>query len=211
MGIEDRNLFMMCSRLNGKALRDLPYGYTVRNCRKEEFSVWCRFPFDSRKDQIQYCSYMEQYFQNVYAPKGERFWECCLFVCDEKDVPVATGFLWEAYENVTTLHWLKVKKEYEGKGIGRGLLTCLLGNLSEDRFPVFLHTQPGSFRAIKLYSDFGFSLLTDLWIGNRKNELDMALPFLKEKMTPGAYQGLSFASAPESFLLAARSCPLDPF
>ncbi len=211
MRMEDSNLFMMCRRLDQKALADLPEGYSVRNCRKEEFSVWCEFPFDSQEDQIAYRSYMEQYFQNVYAPKGERFWECCLFVCDERDVPVGTGFLWEAYENVTTLHWLKVKKEYEGRGIGRGLLSYLLRDLSKDRFPVFLHTQPGSFRAIKLYSDFGFCLLTDAWIGDRRNELDIALPFLKEKMTVDAYAKLQFATAPESFLSAVRSSKMDLF
>jgi hypothetical protein len=27
-------------------------------------------------------------------------------------------------------------------------------------YPVYLHIQPSSFRAIKLYSDFGFSLLS---------------------------------------------------
>ena len=51
--------------------------------------------------------------------------------------------------------------EYEGKGIGRALLSYVMQSLPQNEYPVFLHTHPASFRAIKLYSDMGFKLLTD--------------------------------------------------
>ena len=57
---------------------------------------------------------------------------------------------------------------------------------------VFLHTQPSSFRAIKLHSDFGFAFLTDPIIGYRKNDLEECLTILKEHMPQKDFEKLQF-------------------
>jgi hypothetical protein len=38
--IPDLNLFMMCEKLNEKAISELPNGYHIRNCRKTELDIW---------------------------------------------------------------------------------------------------------------------------------------------------------------------------
>jgi hypothetical protein len=38
--IPDKNIFMMCARLNPKALADLPVGYAVRSCHPDELQIW---------------------------------------------------------------------------------------------------------------------------------------------------------------------------
>jgi hypothetical protein len=43
--IPDKNLFMMCDRLNPRALRPLPDGYHVRYCRRDELAIWKAMPF----------------------------------------------------------------------------------------------------------------------------------------------------------------------
>ncbi|MCM3626790.1 GNAT family N-acetyltransferase [Paenibacillus glycanilyticus] len=148
---------------------------------------------------------MESFFQNVYAPKEALFYEKCLFVCDSQDRPVATCFAWKAYDRITTIHWYKVLKSCEGNGIGRALLSAVMQSLSKDDYPVFLHTQPGSYRAIKLYSDFGFCLLSDPVIGNRTNDLEECLPILRQYMPLQAYQALKITEAPAFFLEAVNS------
>lgn len=209
--IEDCNLFMMCQNLNQNTLTEIPKGYSARPCRKDEFEIWLEFPFDFEADKKNYQNFMTDYFRDVYAPREELFWKNCLFICDETDTPIGTCFAWKAYGCVTTIHWFKVKKEHEGQGIGRALLSFIMSNLSPDDFPVFLHTQPGSFKAIKLYTDMGFSLLTDPQIGFRKNELEIALPYLKEKMYPADYQKLRFAKAPDTFLRDVKTSELAEF
>ena len=97
---------------------------------------------------------MTQYFNNVYLHNEEEFYNQCLFICDKNDKPVATCFLWKAYGKIYTIHWLKVLKEYEGLGLGRAILTEVLKYIPDNYYPIYLHTQPGSFRAIKLYTDF---------------------------------------------------------
>lgn len=208
---DEKNLFMMCKKLNESALSELPEGYIVRNCRKNELDIWKRIHFDEEKTAGKYEAYMTQYFNHVYAKKGNLFFEKCLFICDNNDIPVGTCFAWEAYEKITTIHWFKVVKKYEGLGIGRALLSIVMKSIPEKKYPVYLHTQPSSFRAIKLYSDFGFALLTDPIIGFRKNDLEECLPILKKKMYKRDFDNLKFTKAPKEFLQAVKSSTISEF
>ncbi|MGI6372088.1 MAG: GNAT family N-acetyltransferase [Caldicoprobacterales bacterium] len=84
------------------------------------------------------------------AGKEDLFFEKCLFVCDNKDIPVGTCFAWKAYDRITTIHWFKVIKEYEGLGIGRALLSIVMQSIPKEEYPVFLHTQPAKFSGNKI-------------------------------------------------------------
>jgi hypothetical protein len=44
--IPDQNIFMMCESLNRTALTELPVGYSLRNCKYDELSIWKKMPFD---------------------------------------------------------------------------------------------------------------------------------------------------------------------
>ena len=208
---DDLNLFMMCEKLNNEALSELPPEYHVRNCRKNELEIWKAIHFDDPEQAKEYSGFMDQYFTDVYGKKEELFFRKCLFVCDVDDIPIATCFAWKAYDKITTLHWFKVVKRHEGKGIGRALLSIVMKELKEEDYPVFLHTQPGSYRAIKLYSDFGFSLLTDDEIGFRKNHFKQCLPILKTYMLHDAFGKLTTAKAPQFFLEAVKSSTINQF
>lgn len=208
--VEDYNLFMMCPTLNRQALRPLPEGYTLRFCQKQELEFWMKFHFDTAEEKNSYLDYMKSFFQQVYAPFGDLFFRSCRFLCDPQGRPVGSSFLWKAYGTLPTLHWLKVQKGQEGKGLGRALLSQLLEPWEE--YPVYLHTQPGSFRAIKLYTDFGFQLLSGPdKIGSRENQLSLSLPYLKERMFPGAFKALAFAPAPQALLEAASRSEISEF
>lgn len=198
--MDDPNLFMMCSQLNKEALIMMPEGFTLRPCRKEELSIWKAMPFDDAETALAYEPYMQSYFELVYQNKSDLFFERCLFLCDADDQPIGTAFIWPAYDKITTLHWVKVKKGYEDKKLGRAMLSVLLGSLSKEAFPIYLHTQPGSYRAIKLYSDFGFKFITDEQVGARHNDLSAVLPELQNLMTKEAFNQLQFVSAPADFL-----------
>jgi ribosomal protein S18 acetylase RimI-like enzyme len=207
----DMNLFMMCKKLNKKASCDMPSSFHVRTCQKNELDIWKAMPFDEPELAQRYYDYMTKYFDSVYAKSEDLFFRKCLFVCNQDNEPIATCFAWKTYEKITTIHWFKVLKNYEGKGIGRALLSIVMNSLQEDEFPVFLHTQPGSFRAIKLYSDFGFYLLSDPIIGSRKNYLNECLPILKKNMPHQDYQNLRIIKSPKFFLDIVGSSKEDEF
>lgn len=120
-------------------------------------------------------------------------------------------FIWRAYDQFNTVQWVKVRKQYEGKGIGRALLSFLMKELKTEDYPVYLHTQPGSYRAIKLYSDFGFSLVSDPIIGCRNNDLDECLPILEKYMPNIDFKQLIISEAPMNFLQFMATVKDDQF
>ena len=209
--IPEKDLFMMCETLDPSALSAMPERYSVRLCREDEVDEWIALHVDDPSQQMEIETMMKEYFGRVYAKHGGLFFQRCLFACDERNRPVGTCFIWKAYGRVNTLHWLKVRKDQEGKGIGRSLLSHVMQTLSADAYPVFLHTHPSCFRAIKLYSDFGFAFLTDDRIGYRPNDLEECLPILSRVMPTSAYDRLRFIKAPQVFLDAAGSSEISEF
>jgi len=198
--IPDKNIFMMCPSLNREALTELPKRFHIRNCRKDELGIWKKMPFDNPQEAIEYDQFMVDFFETVYGGQEALFYQKTLFVCDESDQPIATCMLWKAYQEFSTIHWLKVVKGYEDLGIGRAILSIIMKDLTAADYPVYLHTQPGSYRAIKLYSDFGFHLISDKQVGNRINELEECLPILKQYMPKQAFLNLRISKAPTYFL-----------
>lgn len=203
------NLFMMCSAINPDAFRSLPDGFHFRYCRKNELESWKLLCLEDPR----YIDFLTDYYQKVYAHREDEFFRRCLFACNENDTPIGTCFLWNAYGKINTLHWFRVLPEYEGKGIGRALLTRVLRPLAQQDLPVFIHTHPSSFRAIKLYTDFGFRLLScPDKIGYRSNDYAQSLPYLRESMPEKVYAGLPDAlPAPESLLDAALLTEYEQF
>ena len=76
----------------------MPIGFHVRTCQKNELDIWKAMPFDNPELAKKYYDYMTQYYDSVYAKKGDLFFQKCLFVCDQDNKPIATCFAWKAYE-----------------------------------------------------------------------------------------------------------------
>jgi ribosomal protein S18 acetylase RimI-like enzyme len=209
--IPDKNIFMMCSALNRNALTELPANYTIRSCRPDELGIWKTMPFDDANLAKEYDEFMSGYFTMTYGSKAELFFAKTLFVCNLQDNPIATCLIWKAYDEFNTIQWFKVLKEYEGQGIGRALLSIVMQELEMPDYPVYLHTQPASFRAIKLYSDFGFSLLSGDRLGIRSNDLDECLPILERFMPPAYFQNLKIVTTPKEFAETANKYNTNQF
>jgi ribosomal protein S18 acetylase RimI-like enzyme len=195
----DGNIFMICKQVNRQAFSALPPGFAVRTLRRDELAFWKAMPFDDDYT-TEHAAYMDEFFRRTYAAQEEIFFARTLVVCDPNDQIVGTCFLWKAYDLFNTVHWFKVIKGYEGRGIGRALLSLLFQDGTDADLPIYLHTQPESFRAIKLYSDFGFDLLTDKRIGQRDNHIEQCLPFLQAQMPRQDYAQLRFTTAPAAFI-----------
>ena len=197
------NLFMQCDAPNKSAFQALPDGYSFRLCRRDELEVWKRTVTEE-----QYVDYVTDFYDKVYANRDDEFYSRCLFVCNTNDKPVASTFIWRSYGLINTVGWYRVLPEYEGKGIGRALLSEALTGAE---FPIYLHTQPTSARAVKLYSDFGFKLITDPVIGYRKNDLNESLPYLKRILPESDYARLQYTEANDALLKAALTSDVSEF
>lgn len=194
--IPDLNVFMMCRQVREEAFAELPSGYHFRSCREDEVDWLKRAPFDDPVEAVEYENFMNEWFETVYAGQLDQFRAQTILVCGTDDRPVATCSWWKAYGQINTIHWLKTLPEFEGKGLGRALLSEIFRRIPEEGLPVYLHTQPGSYRAIKLYSDFGFQLLTNPVIGNRTNDLQATMRWLEKYMRPRDFQNLKTCLMP---------------
>lgn len=166
-----------------------------------------RASFDNCRVAETYQPYMEGYVSRVYGQDLERFFRQTTVVeQDGRMVGVCTR--WKAYGKIETVQWLKVQPEREGTGLGRALMSRLLEHAE---FPVYLHTQPESFRAVGLYADMGFLLLEGEAFGGRVNHVEQSMPYLKEHMTPQAFRRLTTVEAPASFVQVMAEVQTDDF
>ena len=182
----------------------------MRTCRRDELELWYAFPMTRGRRSI--APPWRGTFDAVYRPHGDAFWRSCLFVCDAQDVPVGTCFAWKAYGRVTTIHWFKVRRDCEGHGLGRGLLSHVMRSLNEGDFPVFLAHAAGQLSRDQAVHRHGLRAADRP--GDRlsqKRAGEPGLPFLQAHMPPEAYARLRFDRAPEAFLQAVRSARTDEF
>ena len=197
------NLFMQCDEINKTAFRMLPDGYSFRLCMRDELEIWKRVVAEE-----QHVGYVSEYYEKVYKEREDEFFRRCLFVCDTEGKPVASTFIWRSYGAINTVGWFRVLPEYEGKGIGRAILSEALRNTE---FPVYLHTQPTSARAIKLYAGFGFKLVTDPVVGFRNNDLKVSWTYLKKVLPAADFANLRFTEANKELLRAAMTNETSEF
>lgn len=198
--IPDYNIFMMCEQVNEHALTDLHTDYYFRNCQEDDLERWKAFPFDSDRVPAEYEDFMDQIIHDSYSGNMDTFFKNTLLVCNKEGMPVATCSHWKAYGKINTIHWLKTLKAHEGKGIGRAVLSAIMRRFGSQDYPIYLHTQPGSFRAIKLYSDLGFQLLRGGRLGTRMNELEKSLPILKEFMPKKDFDRIKITDTPADLI-----------
>jgi GNAT superfamily N-acetyltransferase len=194
---------MQCKYLRPNAFRLLPKGYSFRLCRRDELETWKRVVAEE-----QYVDMVTDFYNKVYAEHENEFFMRCLFVCDAKDEPVASCLIWRSYGLIDTVGWFRVLPEYEGQGIGRALLSKVFHTAQP---PIYLHTQPTSMRAIKLYLDFGFSLITDPAIGYRKNDLDDCLGLFYDILPMNDFLEVRYTKANDALLNAALSREISEF
>lgn len=205
--IPDLDLFLWCETVDPRALVDVPAGHRVRSLRADEVEVWMDLHVDDESERDAYHVVLRDFLDRVYAPRFDEFLARCRVVVDADDVPVATAFLWRTSAGVVTFHWLKVRGDREGRGLGRAIASDAMRTAGGD--PVLLHTHPSSYRAVGLYADLGFALLTDPMIGSRTNDLEVALPILRREMTPATFARLRTRAAP-AWVLAALADETTP-
>jgi GNAT superfamily N-acetyltransferase len=203
--IPDLNLFMVCDELNLKAISKIPDGFCIRSLGHHEYDLWKSFPFDTKKECEEYSHFMDEYFETTFAKNSDKFFDDTLVVCDKDDRAIATCLLWKSYNNFYTIQWFKVLKEYEGLGIGRALLSVIMCSAKNIQYPIYLHTQPSSYKAIKLYSDFGFKLVTNQIIGTRNNDIEESVIILNTLMNEKDFMNLKFTTANLNFIEFMKS------
>jgi len=182
---------------------ELPEGFSFRFFLPSDVKHWSSIEtsvleFDSE------CS-AESYFETSYLPQIDELRQRCLFVLNAEGTPVATANAWYADSELghqTGLHWIAVRPEYQGKGIGKAVTKKALNvcHSLEGGNPVWLHTQTWSYVAIKMYHSLGFNMVRSERLANMnpkngikrlyENDFAGALQVLKTVMDDEYVAGL---------------------
>jgi len=129
------------------------------------------------------------YFSQTYLSRSDLLAQRGVFVSDKKSGGlVGACIAWFDNQNgtpVSSLHWLITKEAYQGRGIGAALIATALNIYEqENAFPVYLHTQPWSYQAIRLYHKFGFRLMKQESFAGYENQYALAVPVLARYIEP---------------------------
>lgn len=186
--IEYKSIIMCCAEVNKTAFRNAPTSVSIETYKLGMEKIWADIQkasgefLESSKDEV------ATYFINRYGAESTLLIERCLFIKDnESGEYFGTCMAWaekKGEKMIPVLHWLSVDTKYCGEGYARVLITeaMKLFEKQNGNEPIFLHTQPKSFRAIKLYSDFGFCLTRKGVYGTAVNENEEAVPILEKYM-----------------------------
>ena len=140
------------------------------------------------------------YFMRRYGDNPVELERRCIFLKEKKTGTfIGTCMAWFALKDkkiVPVLHWLAVADDFSGKGYARMLITQVIKLFEEyaPDAPIYLHTQPCSYRAIKLYNDFGFNIAKSDTYGTAVNEYEEAMLILQKCMEEEAFMKLQRTS-----------------
>ena len=170
------NIIMRCDCF--KPLPESARGITVRNYQRGDEKHWAEIEYSI--GDFPSVDEAERYFRMHYTNEIE---ERCFFAEDKDKNVIGTCIAWRDLKEegyVSSLHWLAVAPKYQSKGAGKALLNAVMNYYRKNRFmPVYLHTQPWSYKAIKLYLTAGFKIMKTDTFAAYKNEYEEAISVLK--------------------------------
>lgn len=177
------NTILRCDQYQHREV-DLPSGFSIVSYKKGYEKEWAKLEcsvgdFDSLNEA-------ESYFVATYLQNQELF-DNILFLLNEEQAVIGSCIAWQDNRQgsmVSSLHWLIVDGKYHGMGLGKALC-CATMNIYEeqDSLPVYIHTQPWSWKAIFLYISLGFKLQKSDAFSHYVNEYDKAMAILKKIVT----------------------------
>ena len=133
----------------------------------------------------------ESYFFSTYL-QNRLLLNNILFLLNENNLIVGSCIAWQDKRKesiVSSLHWLVVDEEYHGRGLGKALCNATMNIFKEQaNFPVYIHTQPWSWKAIFLYLSIGFKLQKTDTFSHYENEYYNALTALKRVVTSKQFE-----------------------
>lgn len=177
------NTILKCTNYINKEV-ELPEGFSIVSYHPGYEKDWARLEcaigdFDSTMEA-------EQYFVKTYLQEPEMLSDI-LFALDSNNAVVGSCIAWQdkrGPDTVSSLHWLVVDEQYQRIGLGRALCVSVMNIYAgQGAFPVYIHTQPWSWKAILLYLSLRFKLQKTDTFSNYVNEYEKALSELGRVLT----------------------------
>ncbi len=188
------NTIMKCSEYSPGRI-ELPDGFLIVSYQHRFEKEWAKLEyaigdFDSLEAA-------EKYFVETYLQNSELF-PIILFLLNREREIAGSCIAWQDMQNgncVSSLHWLVVDERYQGIGLGRALGTAVMNIYAKRQgLPVYIHTQPWSWKAILMYISLGFKLQKTDTFSHYENEYEKAMNELRKIVTAEQFELLKQSS-----------------
>ncbi len=195
-----KSIIMRCDWIEKSAFLELSSEVEIEFYKIGMEVVWVQVQKSAGEFAEESDEQVKAYFMQKYGCKPAELEKRCIFlkdICTGKYI--GTCMAWfeaKADKAVPVLHWLAVADEYSGRGYARVLITQVMILFEKYALgqSIYLHTQPCSYRAIKLYNDFGFCMSRNDVYGTAVNEYEEAMEILEKCMSREAYEKLVLTS-----------------
>ena len=192
------NMILRCDRVLPMEVT-LPKGYAIRTWQSGDEAAWAAL--ECAAGDFDEESTAKQYFVDKYLADPAVAAERVFFLTDPAGEIVGSVICWEDMRQgmpVLSLHWLVVAEGEQGKGLGKALCSHALRIFRriDNARPVYIHTQPWSWKAILLYVKLGFKLQPEDTFADYENQYPQAMEVLKNVLTQEQYDYLCQNTAP---------------
>lgn len=194
--IEYKSIIMRCDCIDKSAYAEPDSGVEIEFYKQGMESVWAEIQKSAGEFADSSEAEVVSYFTERFGVMQQELERRCIFLKEKKTgTYFGTCIAWfepRGEEKVPVLHWLAVKDTYANRGYARVLVTEVMNIFEQldSKQKIYLHTQPCSYKAIKLYNDFGFCMTETDTYGTAVNEYIEAMPILEKYMISEAYAKL---------------------
>ncbi|TVY11764.1 GNAT family N-acetyltransferase [Paenibacillus cremeus] len=161
----------------------LPQGYSIVTYQDGDEEAWGEI--ETSVQEFERVEVAVDYFRSKFAPYRTEVTRRTMFVQKDDGEKIATFTAWWNYTGMRRhpfMHWVAVKPEYQGLGIGKALIAEGVRRMIEleGDCVMYIPTQTWSHKAIKLYRWAGFELeLDEPEPGGYANQTRQALPLIQ--------------------------------
>jgi GNAT superfamily N-acetyltransferase len=142
-------------------LRDIrrvrwPAGFSIRPMRRAEGPLWV----DIHRDCDPFTHAADDLFEQQFGDAPTEIPRRCFLIVDARGVAVGTISAWFNRDfrgrDHGRIHWLAVRKAYQGLGLAKAAVSFALRRLARRHSRAYLTTETARLAAIRIYLDFGF-------------------------------------------------------
>jgi len=154
---------MIRRHLAGLPAHPLAPGYRIRAFRRGEEPLWA--DVECAAGEFDTPERARAHFEREFGAFLQEMEKRCLFLESPEGQVIGTASAWYhpsfRGEPHGRLHWVAIHPEYQGKKLARPLVGAAMARLAELHDRAYLTTQTTSWKAVKIYLDFGFEPLLD--------------------------------------------------
>ena len=178
------NLILKCNEICTRPV-SLPEGYSFKMYGVGDEKYWAKLEY--KIGDFSSVEEAEIYFKTNYCNQIDELQKRCFFVVNSYGDVVGSCIAWHDLKDndtVSSLHWLVVSPEHQGKHIGLVLCQKVMDIFNErGETPVYIHTQPWSYKAILLYIKLGFKIQKTDTFSHYKNQYKKAIKTLENVLS----------------------------